>query len=171
VFSDLDIGKEIGSIFPVGVYKKPYDTFSSPAEAISWWVKNRRAYMAEAHREYVSEGSIRPGTRGNIFWELEFAIPYPSAEEEILLIESHDLFWPGERDKMIVEGKTIPIVSKKCHMHTFGYPLDFPKPHEAVVRFVDGRLKKGIHPGCAAYNLIFTERENVKRNKNLKNLN
>jgi len=166
VFSDLDVGKEIGSIFPVGVHKKCYDTFLSPAEAIAWWIKNRKTYMGEAQREYISDGSIRPGSRANIFWELEFAVPYPSAEQAILLIEAHDLWWPGERDKVIAEGKTISIVSR-CRMHAFGHPVDFPKPHEAVVRIIDGKLKKGIHPNCEAYNLTYAERETQKKLKNL----
>jgi len=169
-FVDLDIGKNIGSLFPVGVHKKPYDVFESQAEAILWWVKNRRSFMGEAMRGYIGDGSICPGSRANIFWELEFAVPYPSAEQEILLIEVHDLWWPGEREKVIGEGRVIPNIAK-CHMHAFGYPVDFPKPTEAVVRIIDGRLKRGLHPSCEACNLIYAEREDAKRNRNLKNLN
>jgi len=67
---------------------------------------------------------------------------------------------------VIAEGKTISIVSR-CRMHAFGHPVDFPKPHEAVVRIIDGKLKKGIHPNCEAYNLTYAERETQKKLKNL----
>jgi hypothetical protein len=153
----FDGGKEIGSISSLRSDTKPYDTFSSQQEALDWWFKNRKSYMREEGVDHD-----HPAMRPNIFWELEFGVSYPEDEECISLIESHDLWYPGERDLIIAEGKKIPKISK-CRMHAFGYPIYFHEKQYAVVKFIDGELMRGIHPNCKACNLIYAKGKKAKK--------
>ena len=142
-FIIFDAGKEIGSI----TQDKPYDTFSSQEEALKWWSKNRVSYMKSTYQAYLKNECRRPGSRPNIFWELELGLPYPSDEDELLLLESHNLWYPGERDLVLAKkGKISETKSHHCFYkkgekyffhHPCGYPIKWPG--ESAISLVDGK--------------------------------
>lgn len=139
VFED---GLLLGSIFDK---PKPYGSlngvqFDSIEDAVNWWAKNRKGFIQD-----MNERPSNPGTRPNIFWELEFGMSYPEEEDEIKCLDKHALWLPGEREKLIEWGyksppnplETIPGL-KPCTYHIHGYPVVFPK--EPVIKIEDGKL-------------------------------
>ena len=111
--------------------------------------EHREEYMEKAHLAFVEGGLKLPGLRPPLLWSLEYGIVRPSPEDQVLLIEAHSLWWPKEREALTAE---IPSVAP-CHLHTWGYPVDFPSEEEAIVKLIDGVLD--IHPSCEACSKIF----------------
>jgi hypothetical protein len=86
-----------GSMWQEPPRGKPYDIFKDQQEAWEWWQVNKEKFMKE------QEG-LPAGHRPNIFWELEFGISYPENEIQHLLLANHNLWRPGEREKLLEEG-------------------------------------------------------------------
>jgi len=156
---DFNAGKECGSIVPSRLHTS-YDNFSSQELALAWWGANRVQYMREYHERYLREGEIRPGRRPNMFFECEFGLSYPSDVAQVAIIESHSLWWPGERDRLLAasQGKEIPVVPR-CKFHVNGYPPNFSRPDQMVLALVDGRLQRGIFPECEVVNDLYKHEE------------
>lgn len=122
---------------------KPYEgRFESIEVAVNWWKINRKAFIQD-----MNESPTNPGTRPNIFWELEFGMTHPEEDEAIRCLDKHALWLPGERKKLIEWGDTLPANLletipglKPCTYHVHGYPVIFTK--EPGVRFKDGEWQQ-----------------------------
>lgn len=112
---------------------KPYSgKFRTPQEALMWWTDHRKKFIKGRIKD-----AGNPGTRPNIFWELEFGIDYPTDEESLLLLESHSLWYPGEKEKLIADGVKIPETEfTGCLIHPCGYPIRWSK--EPAIKIEDG---------------------------------
>lgn len=92
------------------------------------------------------------GERPNIFWELEFGLVYPDYLTQLKLIESHSLWYPGEKQEVIDDGNFTHELEQikgnflRCINHPYGYPIEGPTG-EPNVYFKKGELIRNTS-GC-----------------------
>ncbi len=149
----------------MGTIRGGYENhFKSPEESIAWWLKNADRYCTEQHAAYlqdlaVTSGHGHPGRRSNYFFEMCFAVKFPSHEDEVLLIESHSLWYPGERQHIIKQGVTIPVINP-CPRHAHGWPIEFGS--SAMLKMIDGKITMLGFDDCASVMTIW-KRERSKK--------
>ena len=162
VYSNLDLGKDIGTI----VQKNPYDTFISKEDAVSWWQAKKTFFMDGVLKEYASSDRWA-GDRPSIFWELEFGMFFRlTLEDQFFLLLSHSLFYPGEKEKAagdLYEAgyTTIPESKfKSCLIHPCGNPIQWPE--EGAVRLHGGRLQRA---DCISSKMIYQKKLESKNSR------
>ena len=126
--------------------------FPGPDEAIDWWLANAVKYCDEQYAEYQADNGAHPGRRSNLFWELSYAISFPCVPDQLLLLEAHDLWYPGEREKLISQGVEIPEV-KHCDRHDHGFPIEFAV--SPMLWIIDGQITRLGFDECEAVKMIW----------------